>query len=325
MIIAMPERTPIRYGDIAIDENVPLAPLTSFGIGGPARYFATPRNVEEVRQALRFAQERELHFCMLGGGSNLLVSDEGFDGLAIHLVLNGVSRSDTTVEVEAGFNLTELAHRSVRWGLSGLEMLAGIPGTVGGAVRGNAGAYGGAIGDVISTVRVLDTASLELSTQTREQCAFAYRDSRFKHDPWLAVMGATLSLTPDAPEEIRARVEHTLAKREAKQLSCDRSAGSFFMNPVVRDAELVQRFEADQGVHCRECRIPAGWLIDRAGLRNLRVGGAAVSARHANYLVNTGDATAAEILELARQVKARVLQELGVQLVEEVSTLGLSD
>lgn len=313
-----------RQNGIIIEEDVLLAPFTTFRIGGPARYFARARTVQQVRLALRFAQDQALPFCFLGGGSNLLVSDDGFEGLVVQLLIDAVSVDGATVSVEAGYDLTRLVLDSARWELSGLESLAGIPGTVGGAVRGNAGAYGGAIGDVVTSVSVLDTATLDVVTMPREECSFAYRDSQFKRDPWLAVMGTVLTLSPADPGAIRRSIEQTLAKREAKQLSCDLSAGSFFMNPVVQDAELIKSFEADHGVSCRECRIPAGWLIERAGMRDLRVGGAAVSHRHANYLVNTGGASAAEMTELARRIKAGVLEKLGVLLHEEVSTLGFT-
>ncbi|WP_224983173.1 UDP-N-acetylmuramate dehydrogenase [Geomonas agri] len=306
-----------------IEENVPLAPFTTLRIGGPARFLIGARTLRELQEALRFAQQVHLPFCILGGGSNLLVSDEGFPGVAIRLLMNRVTRSGGMVQVQSGFDLTALVHRTVAWGLSGLESLAGIPGTVGGAVRGNAGAYGGSIGDAVATVSVVDTATLKTVTLRRDECTFGYRASRFKGDTRLIVVGTLLALTPGDPEEIGAKVAQTLAKREAKQLSCDQSAGSFFMNPIVDDAELISQFEEDQGGRCRECRIPAGWLIDRAGLRDLRVGGAAVSHRHANYLVNTGSATAADMVQLARLVRKEVQVKLGVVLKEEVSPLGV--
>lgn len=307
-----------------IEENVPLAPFTSLRIGGPARFMVRAGSRIQLLNALRFAQQGDLPFCILGGGSNLLVSDDGFDGVAVRLFLDGVTVSGSQVRVEAGFDLTTLVHKTAGWGLSGLESLAGIPGTVGGAVRGNAGAYGGAIADVLTTVTAIDTATLTRVELGGEESGFGYRDSRFKRDRSLVVVEALLSLTPGAPEEIAARIAGTLAKREAKQLSCDLSAGSFFMNPIVSDPELIGRFEEDQGVRCRACRIPAGWLIDQAGLRDLRVGGAAVSHKHANYLINTGSATAADMVALARLVRGEVQAKLGVLLQEEVSTLGIA-
>lgn len=309
---------------LIIEENVPLAPFTTFKIGGPARFLVSADSVPELQDALRFAHCNGLPFRVIGGGSNLLIGDDGFDGVAIRLSLDVITVSGGMIQVEAGFDLTTLVHHAAEWGLSGLESLAGIPGTVGGAIRGNAGAYGGAIADAVTSVTALDATTLDPITLRRDECAFTYRNSRFKDDPNLIVVRTLLALTPDQPEVIAAKVAATLKKREAKQLSCDRSAGSFFMNPVVTDAELIRRFEQEQGVRCRECRIPAGWLIDQAGLRNLQVGGAVVSRKHANYLVNTGTATAADMVELARRVKRVVLDKLGVLLKEEVSTLGVT-
>jgi len=307
---------------IAIQENVPLAPFTSLKIGGPARFFATAANVEQLREALLFARERGVPFAVLGGGSNLLVSDQGFQGLVLRLQMEQALVSGCEIEVEAGVDLNGLVQLTAQWGLSGMESLAGIPGLVGGALRGNAGAYGSSIGEVARTVRAFDAESLELLALSREECAFSYRSSRFKLDPRLIVVSALLLLTPDDPETVRSRIEATIAKRTAKNLQCEKSVGSFFMNPVVTDQELIRRFEADQKLHCRECRIPAGWLIDKSGLRNTRVGAAMVSALHANYLINSGAASAEEMVRLARLVKSKVREAMGVQLQEEVSCLG---
>jgi UDP-N-acetylmuramate dehydrogenase len=307
-----------------IEQNVPLAPLTSLHIGGASRFFAVARSLDDLREALLFAQSEQIPFAVLGGGTNLLVSDSGFDGIVISLKLCGVEVSGDRVRAEAGVNFTDLIRRTAGWGLSGLESLAGIPGLVGGAVRGNAGAYGSSIGEVTESVVALDIESLELVALPREACAFAYRSSRFKTEGRLIVISALLQLASGDAEEIGSRIEATIARREAKNLQCEKSVGSFFMNPVVTDPELIRRFEAEQGVTCREHRIPAGWLIDQAGLRNTRVGAAMVSAQHANYLINTGNATAAEMIELAQLVKRTVRGKMGVQLQEEVSMLGFS-
>jgi UDP-N-acetylmuramate dehydrogenase len=309
---------------ITIQENVPLAPLTSLEIGGPARFFVQVETVAELREALLFSQRERLSVGILGGGTNLLVSDRGFDGLVIRMQLPQLSVSGERVRAEAGVDLTALVHQTAEWGLSGLEPLAGIPGLVGGAVRGNAGAYGSCIGDVTSTVQALQAETLELLVLGREECDFHYRNSRFKRNPALVVVAVELALRPEDPEQARGKVAAIIAKRSARNLQCDRSAGSFFMNPVVADPELVRRFESDQQVVCREGRIPAGWLIDRAGLRNCRVGGAMVSALHANYLINTGSASAEELLRLARLVKREVRESMGVELQEEVSSLGFA-
>ena len=307
---------------ITIRENIALAPFTSFRIGGPARYLAQAGSADEIREALLFARHKGLGFCLLGGGTNLLISDSGFDGLVIRVQFDEVRRTGDGIEAQAGADLTGLVHQATTWGLSGVESLAGIPGLLGGAVRGNAGAYGGSIGEVCTSVQVLNAETLELVEFSREKCRFSYRDSRFKREPGLIVISAQLALAPGCVEEIRQRVEATLAKRAARNLQCEKSVGSFFMNPMVSDPGLIERFESDQKVRSRDGRIPAGWLIDQAGLRNLRVGAAMVSALHANYLINTGQARAEEILILARFIKERVRAETGVQLQEEVSCLG---
>ena len=309
---------------IAVQHDVPLAPFTSLKIGGPARFFTTARSLDELRQALLFARRQGVPFCILGGGTNLLVSDDGFDGLAVRLQLDGIQVSGPRIEAQAGVDLTALVHRTSELGLSGMEALAGIPGLLGGAVRGNAGAYGSCIGEVTDTVFALHAESLELLALDRGECNFEYRNSRFKRDPGLVVVSALLALSPGDPGEIRRKVEATIAKREARQLQCERSVGSFFMNPIVTDPELICRFETNQGVRCRGNRIPAGWLIDQAKLRSTRVGAAMVSQKHANYLINTGSASAEEMIRLARLVKLEVQAALGVQLQEEVSCLGFS-
>jgi len=309
---------------ISIQENVNLAPFTSFGIGGPARYLANASSLDELREALLFARGEGLPFGVLGGGTNLLVGDGGFHGVIVRLDMEGIVRAGERVTAEAGADLNALIKRTAGWGLAGMEPLAGIPGLVGGAVRGNAGAYGACIGEFSARVLALETGGLELVTLEREECRFSYRNSRFKGDPRLIVLSVELTLSPGDPGEILAKAEATIAKRTARGLQCSKSVGSFFMNPVVADPELIRRFESDQQVRCRESRIPAGWLIDQAGLRNLRVGDAMVSALHANYLINAGQATAEEVVRLASLIKRKVAATMGVELQEEVSCLGLS-
>ena len=307
---------------IDIKENVPLAPFTSLEIGGPARFFATADSLAALREALLFARDQGLPFRIIGGGTNLLVSDQGFDGVIVRLTSAGVTVGERGVQAEAGVDLTELVRRTAECGLGGMESLAGIPGLLGGAVRGNAGAYGSCIADVTERVFALHAESLELCTLDREGCDFAYRSSLFKRDPRLIVVSARLALSPGDAAESRRKVESTIAKRTARNLQCQKSAGSFFMNPLVTDELLIGRFEADQRVRCRDGRIPAGWLIDQAGLRNRRVGAAQVSALHANYLINAQGASASEMLRLAELIKSGVRQALGVELQEEVSLLG---
>jgi len=307
---------------IAIEKGKTLAPFTSFGIGGPARIFCGAENALELRQAVELAQLQGLPYRILGGGTNLLVSDAGFDGVVIKAQLEGVHWGDNGVQAEAGVELMELVRSAARRGLAGVERLAGIPGTLGGAVRGNAGAYGACIADVVREVLALDTKTMQLVTVPPHRCDFGYRTSAFKESDGLIVVSALLELSPAPADEIEARVQDTLERRLAKNLQAERSVGSFFMNPVVHDAQLVRDFERERQVHCRQGRIPAGWLIERAGLRRRRVGSAVVSDRHANYIINTGGATASDVLELAAAIKEEVAAKTGVTLTEEVAYLG---
>ncbi len=307
---------------IDIQKNVPLAPFTSLEIGGPARFLATVATLAELREALLFARDQRLPFRVLGGGTNLLVSDDGFDGVIVRLKFEQVRLAEDRVQAEAGVDLTWLVRRTAQWGLCGMESLAGIPGLLGGAVRGNAGAYGSCIGEVAEKVFALHAESLELKIMDREECSFAYRNSLFKREPRLIVVSALLHLSPGDAGEAEGRAEATIAKRIARKLQCQKSVGSFFMNPVVSDQELIRRFEEDQKVHCRDGRIPAGWLIDQAGLRGAKVGAAMVSSLHANYLINSDKASAREMVRLAGLVRSGVLDAMGVLLQEEVSYLG---
>jgi UDP-N-acetylmuramate dehydrogenase len=309
---------------IDIQKNVPLAPYTSFEIGGPAAYFVRLVGERELREALLFARHEDLPFCILGGGTNLLISDDGFDGVILKTAFDGVEMTRQGVVVEAGADLTTLVQTVSARGLGGMESLAGIPGTLGGAVRGNAGAYGSQIADVVRSVKVLNAETLEVTTFTRDQCRFGYRSSQFKRNRNLVVVSAELALVPGSAEEAQLKVRQTIEKRTAKNLHYARSVGSFFMNPLVTDEKLIRAFEKDQNTHCREGRIPAGWIIDQVGLRNERVGNAMVSEKHANYLINAGGATAAEVVELAEMVKERVQRAMGIELMEEVGYLGFT-
>jgi UDP-N-acetylmuramate dehydrogenase len=302
-----------------IRENVILAPHTSFGIGGPARYFAEARSREELREALLFAREGELPCCFLGGGTNVLVSDRGFPGVVIKILFRKIEVTGNAILADAGADLLAMVNAASAHGLSGIEALAGIPGSVGGALRGNAGAYGTAIGDVVAEVEVLDAASLEYRRYRREACGFDYRGSLFKGRGDLVVVSARLPLSIDRPETVREKTEAILKSRGVVHEKC---AGSFFLNAEVSDELLVKRFEAERKVVCRGCKIPAGWLIEQAGLRGEQLGGAKVSERHANYIINTGSATAEDVRRLAWLVKERVRERLGVELREEVSHVG---
>lgn len=307
---------------IPVRENVPLAPFTSFGIGGPARYMAEVHDADGLRAAVRLARQRDISWCVIGGGTNIVVSDRGVNGLVIMMAAGAVEIAGSAISAGAGASLLAMVGGASANGLWGMEALAGIPGTFGGAVRGNAGAYGATVGELVEEVAALDTATLEIRTFSREECRFGYRRSMFKTRPDLVILSARLGLMPGEVERVRQAAAETIEKRGGL-LRSEKCAGSYFLNPEVPEGvPILRRFEEERKIRCRNCRIPAGWLIERAGLRGRRLGGAMVSERHANYIINTGAATALEVRQLAELVRRQVRETLGVELEEEVNYLG---
>lgn len=304
---------------IDIKRAVPLKELTTFKIGGPAAYYVAVTNEQTLQKALAWACEKKLPFFMLGGGSNVLVDDTGFNGLVAHVTMNRCSIDAPIMSIEAGCVLKDCIEEAAMAGLGGWEKLAGIPGSVGGAVRGNAGAFGTEIKDVIHEVVAIHTCSYERRVFTLAECDFGYRHSFFKVNPEWVIVSATVQLRPTEPEAGRAVILETVAEREKRHLQSVRTAGSFFMNPIAPE-HVVKYFELDKQTTAREHRVPAGWLIEKVGMKGARVGGAIASQQHPNYLVNeTGDATAADIVALAEQIKAAVHKEFGIELHEEIS------
>ncbi|HIT19876.1 MAG TPA: UDP-N-acetylmuramate dehydrogenase [Candidatus Fimivivens faecavium] len=283
--------------EVRFDEAMSLH--TSFRIGGPADLFFLPKDVEELARALRFCRGEGLQYVLLGNGSNLLVSDGGFRGAVIATTryLGGISCEGTELAAGAGAPLNLLAHRARKESLTGLEFSYGIPASVGGAVFMNAGAYGGEMKDVVSEVSYLDPeADFALRAIPADQAGFSYRHSLF-HENGGVIVGARFSLSRGDPEQIRAVMEETMAKRKAKQPLELPSAGSTFKRP--------------EGAY-------AAALIDRCGLKGRRVGGAMVSEKHAGFLVNAGGATAEDVLRLVETVRETVLRETGYVLEMEV-------
>lgn len=305
-----------------IREHVILASHTTFRIGGTARYFAEVRSEDELREGLAWAREKRLSFAILGGGSNVLASDEGFDGLVIRMISDTLQIDDTLVTIDAGRTLLQTIRDTAQQGLGGWEKLAGIPGTVGGAARGNAGAFGCEMRDIVTAVRALDTGSGEIRLFPNAACEFSYRDSFFKREPRWIITAVQVRLAPAAPADIQQLIETTIAEREKRHLQDVRAAGSYFTNPVA-PADIVALFEKEKGVVSREGRVPAGWLIEKAGFKGAMLGGAQSSLQHPNYLVNaSGAATAAEVRELADTIKEAVREQFGVELQEEAAFLG---
>ncbi|MFA7319680.1 MAG: FAD-binding protein [Parcubacteria group bacterium] len=332
---------------IDIQENILLAPFTTFKIGGPAKFFVEVAAEEELLEALNYAKENNLEIFVLGGGSNILVSDEGFSGLVIRIQATSYKIQDTNLECGAGLLLSEAVRLARENSLSGLEWAAGIPGAVGGAVRGNAGAYGSEIKNSVEGVKVLEISKIQktitkqipnskfqipnppageagkfqISNYKLQNCDFSYRNSIFKQNKNLIVLSCVLNLQKGDKNEIEGKIREVIRKRTAK-IPKESSPGSFFQNPTVSDSDLIKRFEHDTNCQCRDNKIPAGWLIDELGLRGKRIGDIMVSEKHGNFVINLGAGKAQDVVMLSSLIKMKVRDEFGVQLKEEIQYVG---
>ena len=303
-----------------IQEHVPLAPLTTFEIGGDARYFVDIRNDGDLMDALRWADANHQRIVILSGGSNVLVPDTGLDALVMRIVGTAHTFDGFSLTAHAGCNLLSLIQESSTHGLGGWEKLAGIPGSLGGAVRGNAGAFGPEIKDFVREVKAINRETRDWRTFNADTCEFAYRNSFFKRNPEWIITSVTLDLEEADPQLSAVLARDTIAEREKRHLQNVRAAGSFFMNPVAQK-ELVAIFEAEKGVQSRENRVPAGWLIEQAGMKGHVVGGAIASLQHPNYIVNNGGATAQDVRNLAAAIKMEVQNRFGIELHKEAALL----
>jgi UDP-N-acetylmuramate dehydrogenase len=340
---------------MVFQQHVSLAPFTTFEIGGPARWFAEAATEADIEAAVEFASARKLRLFVLGGGSNLLVSDAGFDGLVLRIALRGIQAEGAVLSAAAGEDWDALVRRSVDAGLGGMECLSGIPGTVGGTPVQNVGAYGQEVSRTIRTVRAFDRPKCIWVDLSNADCGFAYRRSRFNQGPdrdRFIVSRVVYALEQNAPAAVtyadlkhyfktQCMAEPSLQQVRAAVLSIRlgkgmvvtaenperRSAGSFFKNPVVDASELpriaaavdvpepeVPRYTAGPG----EVKLPAAWLLERAGfVKGYRLGAAAVSTRHTLALTNQGGATASDIAALRDAIQSRVRQLFGISLEPE--------
>jgi UDP-N-acetylmuramate dehydrogenase len=344
-----------------IRENVPLAPLTTLGVGGPSRYFAEPTTEAEIVEAIEFARSQNVPLFILGGGSNLVVADAGFAGLVLKIGIAKVTRRDNTFTAGAGCDWDALVGQTVDRGYAGLECLSGIPGTVGGTPVQNVGAYGQDVSETLSEVRVLDLQSLRTKTLTNAECGFAYRSSIFNTTERgrYIILRVSFTLRPGGEPLIRyADLEKHFASHtgsptlsEVRNAVRDirhskamlivpgeedaRSAGSFFKNPIVSQLffdELSKRLQSEglqlpsypAGDGAR--KLPAAWLVEHAGFAKGHTKGAAgISQNHALAIVNRGGAKAADILALRDEIQSRVLDKFGVKLESEPVLLGFEE
>ena len=350
-----------------IQENVPLAPFTTLGIGGPARYLAEVSEETQVLDALALAHSRGLPVFVLGGGSNILVADEGFPGLVLRIGLRGIRPEDGDrtgiATVGAGEDWDAFVLWCVQRNWAGVECLSGIPGTAGGTPIQNVGAYGEEASEVVFTVRAFDRSLQAFVELSNAACGFSYRSSVFntsQRDRYI-VLSVTYSLRvggeprirypdlqrhftgkPETPSlgEVRETVRAIRASKAMLLVPGDpdcRSAGSFFKNPVVKEEESLRIEEAARSQKCMredeilprfrapagKVKVPAAWLIERAGFRKgYARGRAGISTKHTLALVNRGGATAREVLELMGEIQQRVYEVFGIKLTPEPVLVG---
>jgi UDP-N-acetylmuramate dehydrogenase len=304
------ERLRALIGADRVRAKVPLAPLTTFKVGGPADWLADVRTEAELRQVLTAAAEAGVAVTVIGGGSNVVVADAGIRGLTVRLHLTGISQpAPDVVRAEAGVTINGLVRWMIGRGLAGLQAWAGTPGTVGGAIYGNAHWSGRNIGDLVARVRVASITG-EMTDVVRREMQFAYDTSRLQVTREILVW-AEFETSLARPDALRARARESLAFRKRTQPLALPSAGCVFQNPDPAHVTLPA------GVP-----YSAGALVDRAGLKGRRVGGAIISPTHANFIVNDGTATAADIRTLIETARAAVRDRFGVELLDEVVYLG---
>jgi UDP-N-acetylmuramate dehydrogenase len=340
---------------IDIKQNVSLGPLTTLKVGGPARFFVRASNESQVVKAFEYADKNDLDVFVLGGGSNILVSDNGFDGLVINVALKGVTSSDgTSVTAGAGEDWDAFVKMCVDRDLAGVECLSGIPGFVGGTPVQNVGAYGQEVSESIASVRCFDRTTNAIVDLKNSDCGFTYRTSIFnstERDRYV-VLSVTYNLTRNGGSKIaykdlkdhfsnrkptlKETREAVLAIRRTKSMVIDaddpnsRSAGSFFKNPIVESAlfEKIAEESAEPNVpHFpaveNKIKIPAAWLIERSGFhKGFRSGNAGISTNHSLALVNLGGATAAEIVALKEKIQDGVRQKFDILLQPEPVFVG---
>jgi len=299
-----------KYG--SVKPNVSLSKLSTFKIGGQAEFVVEVKENDDLVGLLKFLNEQGVEFFVLGGGSNLLLPDEGLKRVIIKVATSGVKIDGTTIEVEAGVPLARIVNLAAKNGLSGLEWAAGIPGTIGGAIRGNAGAMGKSMADCIQKVFVwIDWQVRELN---KKDCGLNYRDSVFKHNKNSVVLKAVLQLVPGEKSQILAKITgHLVQRSKMPKLP---SAGSFFKNIRLEkwpgDVDTLPELFRSRG------SVPAGWLIENCGLKGFRIGDAGVSLEHGNFLVNFGSATQNDMLAVVEEVQKKVYDKYGVSLEPEV-------
>jgi UDP-N-acetylmuramate dehydrogenase len=316
------EETQLRLAGIpnlAVSARTPLSRYTRFGIGGPADLFAETRDEQAFIAAIAAARENGTPVMVTGGGTNLIVSDQGFRGLVLRFSESTLCADGARITAGAGAVLQDLVDFANPHGLKGLETLAGIPGWVGAAVYGNAGAYGHSISERVVSVRFFDGEVVRAFDNS--QCDFRYRESIFKrHKEW-TIFRVELTLDPADAAELQETSAGILKVRNEKFPPTMKCAGSIFKNFLLRELPPAVAAAVPAAV-VREGKIPAAWFLEQVGAKGMHLGGIQVAAYHANLIYNAGQGTASELCELIAELKRRVRERFGIDVEEEVQYVG---
>lgn len=304
-----------------LKRNVLLKNYNTFKIGGQARYFFIAKNKKDIIKAIQASKKLKLPFFILGEGSNLLISDKGFKGLVVKIRNTEYEIRNTYLYAEAGISFPVLVKATIELGLSGLEWAGGLPGTLGGAISGNAGAFGGEVKDVISEVEALDEKG-NLKTLSRRQCNFSYRSSIFKKNNWI-ILSTALKLEKGNKKSVKSIAKNHIHYRKEKHPLEYPNAGSIFKNCDLKKIPKKLRASFNKVIKVDPFPlVPSAYLISEAGLKGLRVGQAQVSTKHPNYIINLDNATAKDVIKLINLIKKKVKDKFGIRLEEEIKLVG---
>ena len=302
----------------------PMATRVNFRIGGRADRFVTVETADETAAVVTALHAAKSPYFIMGGGSNVLVADQGYRGTVVQIALRKHAIDGEQVTADAGVLSAFLARQTVEAGLEGFEWAIGLPGTVGGAVRGNAGCFGGETKDTVTSVDVLafkeGSSKVKRETWDAERCAFGYRDSAFKHlSPPPVILSVTLALHARDTAGAKKKMEQILKSRKEEQPLGSSSAGCIFKNIALTGDENLKKLWQDANIppqFLSQGMLPASWIVEQADLKGFRIGDAQVSERHGNFCVNAGHATAEQVVELIAVVKTRIRQKYGLRLQE---------
>jgi UDP-N-acetylmuramate dehydrogenase len=307
--------------NVSVSERMLLSDRTRFGIGGPAELYLEAASEPAFSAALRIARSSGAKYNVIGSGTNLIVADEGVEGVVLRFTAHTISHAGAIVRAEAGAELQALVDYSIQHGLRGLETMTGIPGSVGAAVYGNAGAYGHSIDERVELVRFLDGDTIR--NLTGPEWRFRYRESVFKERKDWIILGVEFNMTPAPAAELRQIADEILKVRLAKYPADMKCAGSIFKNLILAELPESVRGQIPERV-VREGKAPSAYFLEQVGAKGMHSGGVRVADYHANLIYNEGGGTARELRALIDELKSRVRARFGLELEEEVQYVGFS-